>query len=65
MPPHWIGVHLAISNKDGHFPEREIDVFNHFCSTECLIEYLRSQEFRERRLTVDAAEEEGEEEDDE
>lgn len=53
IPPHWIAVQIAIADKDGLVPSQERDVFSHFCSQECVVEYTSSDKIRERSLTVD------------
>lgn len=53
MPPGWFAVQVAIADKDGLVPNQERDVFSHFCSRKCVAEYAKSDELRERSLTVD------------
>jgi hypothetical protein len=54
MPPHWIGMRIAISNGDGLVPphEREESVDWHFCSQNCAAEFIGGEVLRERIATV-------------
>ena len=53
MPPHWIGLQVAISDEDGAIPDHEREIFTHFCKQECLIEYVNSNDITERMMLVD------------
>lgn len=53
VPPHWIAIQVAMSDKDGLIPNQERDKFSHFCSQECVALYAKSDELRERSLMVD------------
>ncbi len=61
MPPNWFGFQIAIANDEGVIPDEERDVYMHFCSRTCLIEYAGGQDLRERAILVDKPpEDEGE-----
>ena len=53
IPPHWFAVQYAIADKEGFVPPQERDVFLHFCSLGCCIEFAKSDALKERSLTVD------------
>lgn len=53
LPPHWIGMQVAIGNKEGEVIENEQNIFAHFCSIECTIKYLSSTNFKNRYFSVD------------
>jgi len=56
MPRHWLGFQMVVANSDGLIPKRERDLYSHFCSLRCLIEYVSSSIVRERVATVDMEE---------
>ena len=62
LPPNWMGVQIAFSNAEGIIPEHEQEVFNHFCSLQCLAEFVQSEEVKERFYLSD---EDDDDEDDE
>lgn len=53
LPPHWIVSQILLSNKDGIIPSHERDIFIHFCSKECFVEYIKGETFKDRLLMVD------------
>lgn len=53
MPPGWMGMQVLIADSDGSIPEHEREIFCHFCSQDCLIEFVASQEMRERLALAD------------
>lgn len=53
IPSYWIALQVAIANKDGLVHPKERDVYSHFCCQECAVEYLLSDEMKEKILTVD------------
>jgi len=53
MPPYWLGLEVAVADKDGLVPEHERAKFIHFCEQECLTKYTNSDELKERILSVD------------
>lgn len=53
IPPHWIAIQVAMSNKDGLVPNQEREVFSHFCSQDCVTVYAQSDILRERSIMVD------------
>ena len=64
FPPYWIGIQMVIANKNGTLPSEDIVV--HSCSQKCLVEYVQSNEFKEKITLIDKIiedEEDGEEED--
>jgi len=52
IPGHWFAVQIAIADKDGLIPQHESDVFHHFCSQQCMVDYAKSDEVRERLCSV-------------
>ena len=55
MPPHWVSIQVMVSNIDGLVTEHEeVSPLYHFCSIDCLSEFVRSQQFKERVLMVDS-----------
>ena len=53
MPPHWLGLQIAIANEDGLISSQERDIYKHFCSIECMITYVCGEEIKERLSFVD------------
>ena len=53
LPPLWLGVQLSISNSVGIIPPHESEIFNHFCSQECLIKFTKGNGIKERKCMVD------------
>ena len=53
MPPGWLGMQVAIADTDGCVPDNEQDVFCHFCSQNCFMEFASSDEMRRRLVMVD------------
>lgn len=62
IPSHWFAVQLAIADKDGLVPHQERDVFQHFCSQKCVVDYVKSDEVRERLCSVNKPYDENENE---
>ena len=58
LPPLWFAAQISISNSVGFIPPQEQEVYKHFCSQKCLIEYAKSTEIRERKCMVDQLPEE-------
>ena len=48
LPPGWLGFQAVVANSSGNVPEQEQDVFCHFCSHTCLIEYVAGDKMRAR-----------------
>ena len=63
LPPYWLGIQLAVADKDGVVPSK--DTFVHLCSQQCFIEYAQSDAVKEKILLADKAEDSFPEEDDE
>lgn len=57
LPPGWFGMQVIIADSEGVVPEHERDVYSHFCSQKCLIEYVKSSDMRQRLLMADREEE--------
>jgi len=53
IPPHWIAVQYAIADQDGLVPAQEREVFLHFCSQNCIVDYSKGNTLKERICTVD------------
>jgi hypothetical protein len=53
LPPSWIGVQIAIANTEGMIPEHEQEVYLHFCSIECLSDYVKGNDMMDRFLLAD------------
>lgn len=67
MPPGWMGVQIVLADSEGLIPEHEQQVIRHFCSKQCLAEYIRGEEFKRRIAMVDQSrskEQDGDNEDD-
>lgn len=60
LPPGWLGLQVVVADVDGCVPEHERDVYCHFCSQDCLVEYTSSVELRQRLALADNEEELGE-----
>lgn len=59
LPPHWIIFQPLITDKYGLINNKEEESsLLHFCSTQCVAEYVFSQQFSERVLLVDDDEDE-------
>jgi len=56
LPPGWLGMQVVIADTDGCVPDHEREIFCHFCSQNCLVEYSSSNELRHRLATIDKAE---------
>jgi len=54
MPPGWLGMQVAIADSDGCVPDHEQDVFCHFCSQDCFVEFASSDEMRSRLAMADS-----------
>ena len=66
IPPGWLGLQIVIADTDGCIPQHEQEIYCHFCTQECLIEYTSGDEIRRRLCTADKdSEEDSEEPDDE
>ncbi len=64
MPQYWFGVQFCVSDKDGVIPMRERDIYQHFCSQACIIEYVTGNALRRRKSMVDRKNDEPEESED-
>lgn len=53
LPPSWFAVQIVIADSDGIIPMHEKDVFLHFCSKDCMVDYINSDTFKERALMTD------------
>ena len=53
LPPYWFAVQVAIADKDGLVPVQERDVFQHFCTQRCAIEYTKGNQLKQRSCMVD------------
>jgi len=54
LPPHWLCIKVIAVNKNGAIPEwQDSDPFLHFCCHDCLIEFVKSEDFKEWVLMVD------------
>ena len=53
LPPGWLGMQVVIADSDGLIPEHEREVFCHFCSQDCLVEYASSDDMRQRLVLAD------------
>lgn len=58
LPPGWLGMQVVIADTDGGVPDHEREVYCHFCSQDCLVEYTASNEMRQRLALADAGEDE-------
>lgn len=54
LPPGWLGLQVVIADIEGCVPEHEREVYCHFCSQDCLVEYTASVEMRQRLALADA-----------
>ena len=55
LPPYWIATHLGIADAEGFIPEHERNSYMHFCSIDCLKEYVNSNDLKRRKCEVDKA----------
>lgn len=63
LPPGWLGLQIVIADTEGFVPDHEQEVYCHFCTQDCLIEYTASDDMRQRlALTVAVEEEEDDDE---
>jgi hypothetical protein len=53
LPPSWLGLQIVIADSDGCIPDHEREIFCHFCSQKCLMEYASSVAMRERLVLAD------------
>jgi len=53
LPPTWLGMQVVIADSDGCVPEHEREVYCHFCSQVCMVEYVASEEMRNRLALAD------------
>ncbi|MHA2279448.1 MAG: hypothetical protein ACXAC5_00955 [Promethearchaeota archaeon] len=53
LPPSWFGMQIVVADTDGCIPEHEREVFCHFCSQDCLVEFAGSDEMRQRLVLAD------------
>lgn len=53
LPPGWIGVQMAVADADGYIPTHERDIYIHFCSLQCLGEYMSGDDMKERYYLAD------------
>jgi len=56
LPPGWLGLQIVAADSEGTIPEHEQEIFGHFCSQKCLIEYARGDELRARLVFVEKSE---------
>ncbi len=63
IPGHWFAVQIAIADKDGLVPHQERDLFQHFCSQQCVVDYVKSDEVRERLCSINQPYEDDDEDD--
>lgn len=63
LPPGWLGLQVVIADIEGCVPDQEREVYCHFCSQDCLIEYTASDDMRQRlALAIVDSEDENENE---
>lgn len=60
LPPGWLGLQVVIADTEGCVPDHEREVYCHFCSQDCLVEYTASDEMRQRLALADIGEEDQE-----
>lgn len=60
LPPSWLGLQVVVADSDGCVPDHEREVYCHFCSQDCLVEYTSSHEMRQRLALADSQESEDE-----
>jgi len=53
LPPGWLGLQVIIADTEGCVPDHEREVYCHFCSQDCLVEYTASGEMRRRLALAD------------
>ena len=58
LPPMWLGMQVVIADTDGCVPDHERELYCHFCTQDCLVEYASSEEMRQRLVLADAPEDE-------
>lgn len=63
QPPYWFGIQVVIADQSGIIPVQEREIYNHFCSQECLIYFCQGEELRMRKCTVDKKFDDEDEED--
>lgn len=63
LPPGWLGMQIVIADSDGGVPDHERELYCHFCSQDCLVEYASNEEMRRRLVLADTPEEEEDEDD--
>lgn len=56
LPPGWLGMQVVVADTDGCVPEHEREIFCHFCSQDCLIDYSSSSDLRHRLAMADKPE---------
>jgi hypothetical protein len=54
IPPSWLALQVVIADVDGCIPDHEREIYCHFCSQECLVEYSSSNEMRRRLALADS-----------
>jgi len=64
LPPGWLGLQVVVADIEGCVPDHEREVYCHFCSQECLIEYTVSDDMR-RRLALAISDSDEEDDEDE
>lgn len=62
QPPYWFGIQVVISDQSGVIPLHEREVYNHFCTQNCLLEFCQGDALRLRKCTVDKKFDEDDEE---
>ena len=53
LPPGWLGMQVVVSDSEGCIPDHEQEVFCHFCSQTCLMEYAASKEMKKRIIMAE------------
>lgn len=53
LPPSWLAMQIVIADSEGCVPDHEREVFCHFCSQDCLVEYTASDDMRHRLAMAD------------
>lgn len=54
LPPGWLGLQVVIADIEGCVPDHEREIYCHFCTQECMVEYTASDEMRQRLALADA-----------
>ncbi len=62
LPPGWLGMQVVVADSEGCVPDHETEIYCHFCTQACLVEYTASQEMRHRLIMADKSEDPNDEE---